>query len=114
MRSVHSAPNAIAQLTVIRDGQQVVVGRDPMAVTRQKGGSSLGELRPGLLKFIKDSEDLRHLVATDFEKATNEVEFNLLFTTPCNPRFQPIELYWRDSKILVYVNGDTSGNQRRL
>eukprot|EP00035_Acanthoeca_spectabilis_P001728 m.82306 g.82306 ORF g.82306 m.82306 type:complete len:243 (-) comp11086_c0_seq1:170-898(-) len=44
------------------------------------------------------TKDLRHLAATDLEKAADKLGFDLLFTPPYNPRFQPIELFWRDSK----------------
>lgn len=66
--------------------------------TKSKGGANLDELRSGLQRFAQRSEELKGLVESRVEEIMREEGWGILWTPPYCPKFQPIELFWRDTK----------------
>lgn len=90
--------NHIPALKVSTGGDPFDLTVEKMVKTKTQGGANMPELRDALKKYVKASEALKHLLLTNLERAAREFDFELLFTPPYNPKFQPIELFWRDSK----------------
>jgi len=86
----------IDSLTIRRDGELVQILREEL---HMRGKISADELRAALSSWFR----IHHpdLLQTELESISEHYDFDLIFTPPYCPKFQPIELLWRDSKNFV-------------
>lgn len=86
----------VQSLTVRRDGQLVEIPREQF---QQRGTISVVEFRLALKQWLRRNKP--GVLRTQLEEMAHQHDFELVFTPPYCPQFQPIELLWRDSKNFV-------------
>jgi transposase len=86
----------VPSLTVFRNGQAIVI---PAAEFDKPKKILIDEFRVSLLAWVTKNQP--QLLDTELQGIFAEEEFQLIFTPPYCPKFQPIELLWRDSKNFV-------------
>ena len=79
------------------EGDMTTIKKDCFEKAPQHGGPSVQELRDGLQVWLQANrpDALQTRLAEEFDK---HQDFRILWTPPCSPVFQPIELLWRDTK----------------
>ena len=70
------------------------------------GGPTVEELRVGLKEWLLANKP--SLLQTELQHKFEALGHRLLFTPPYSPKFQPIELFWRDSKNFAASQWTTS------
>ena len=71
-------------------GQATTILQDKFSHDPRKGGPSVAELRGGLKAWIKHHKP--RLLQTAMQARFEELGWDLIYTPPYSPKFQPIEL----------------------
>jgi transposase len=81
----------VSSIVVDRKPQSVTISAADYKKNPRKGGAKVAELRAELAKFYKANPQHRTMVIA---KEFDQLGWELLFTPPHTPRFQPIETLW--------------------
>jgi transposase len=88
----------VPSLTVMRDGVPMEFKADEFD-KKGKGALSVNEFKVSLHAWVKCHKP--ELLETELQSIFSKECFQLIYSPPYSPKFQPIELLWRDSKNFV-------------